>query len=99
MSRVPDLGRLALAVQDCPAVVALHPGGRGAITAVLDGGRLAGLFLSGTVLVVGVVAVAGTPSAAVVDQVRAAVRVHAPHLFVAVTVVGHHGGAGRARAS
>ncbi len=82
----PDLERIALAVQACPAVAGLHGGRFDSTVTRLPVGRLVGLALNDTGIVVGVVGVYPSGVAEIVAQVRAAVHEVVPGMDVTVNV-------------
>lgn len=82
-----ELARIALAVQACPLVAGLHSGSRDAICTATPDGRLVGLFLHREIIVVGVIGRSPATITEIAAQVRAAVGVLAPALYVTVSVV------------
>ncbi len=77
---------IAAAVRACPAVAALHGGRFGQATTYLPGRRVAGVTVSPTEVVVGVVGRYPATVTEIADQVRAAVGLSVPGVAVTVTI-------------
>lgn len=86
----PDVERIALAVQACPAVAGLHSGRLGATVTHLPQGTLTGILVLEREMVVGVVGRYPTSVAEIAQQVRAAVSPLVLGLAVTVHVEDMH---------
>lgn len=86
----PDLERIAVVVQACPAVAGLHPGQRTSIATTLPQGYLLGVALDGADLTIGVVGRFPARVADIAAQVRAAAAEHAPGYRIVVSVEDMH---------
>lgn len=86
----PDLERIAIAVQACPAVAGLHGGPDAAIASVLPQGHPLGVAVDSAELVIGVVGRFPARVSDIAAQVRAAAAEYAPDHRIVVSVEDMH---------
>ncbi len=86
----PDVERIALAAEACPAVAGLHSGRLGATVTRLPQGTLTGVLVRDREIIIGVIGRYPAPVAEIAAQVRAAVGPLAPGLAVVVHVEDMH---------
>lgn len=86
----PDVERIALAVQACPAVAGLHSGRLGVIVTHLPEGTLTGIRVHESEIIIGVIGRYPTSVSEIAAQVRAAVAALAPGLAVVVHIEDMH---------
>lgn len=77
---------IAMAVRACPAVASLHGGQFGQTTTYLPGRRVAGVTMSPTEIVVGVIGCYPASVGVIAAQIRAAVDLISPGVPVSVNV-------------
>lgn len=86
----PDLDRIVLAVQACPAVAGLHSGRLGETATPLRVGTLFGVLVADATITIGVVGRYPSSVAEIAAQVRAAVTPHTCGMTVIVNVEDLH---------
>ncbi len=86
----PDLERIALAVQACPAVAGLHAGRFESTVTHLAVGRLVGLSVDGDDITIGVVGMYPATVTEIAAQVREAVAEYTAGMSVVVNVEDLH---------
>lgn len=86
----PDLQRIAVEVQACPAVAGLHAGLDAAIVTTLSEGQLIGVAIAGGYLLIGVVGRYPAGAADIAEQIRAASTKYAHGYRIVVSIEDVH---------